>query len=1083
MLTRLLLCLCTLQCALLTSAQDKKKWDVNNTSAPGKNVSFTTDEGTWMNVDVSPDGKEIVFDLLGDLYIMPITGGKAKVLRTGMPYEVQPRFSPDGKKILFTSDAGGGDNIWMMDASGSNAKQITKESFRLTNNAVWSPDGQYIITKKHFTSTRSLGAGEIWMYHTSGGDGIQLVPKKNEQQDINEPSASTDGYIYYSEDMYPGGFFQYNKDPNNQIFAIKRFDRKKGKTEDVTGGAGGAARPQISRDGKKLAFVRRIRTKTVLYIRDMETGEEWPVYDKLSKDQQEAWTVFGVYAGFSWMPDNKNIVIWSEGKIKKINTEVPNEDIVIPFSCDVNQRITDVVRFKQNINPDNFNVNVIRHATTSPDKKTMVFNALGYIWKKDLPNGAPERITTKTNYGFEFEPAFSPDGRSLVYVTWDDSLAGSIYKINMGSGSKPKKVTAGKGMYRTPSFSPDGKSIVFSREGGNGAMGSAFTVKPGVYIIDEEGKEVFVSDKGEYPQYNKQGDRIYSQTGGNQFGSLNKTFGSYKLDGSDEKTIFKGKFANQFKVSPDERWIAFADLHEVYIAAFPQTGKEIEIGSETKSIPVKRISKNAGINLHWAGNSEQVHYTLGDQYFTINLEDRFEFIANKADSLFKLPETGITVGLKAKADKPEGVIALTNARVITMNKDEVLENATVVIEGNLIKFVGKSTEATIPKGAKVIDCTGKTIMPGFIDAHAHGSHFRYGLTPQQHWPYYANLAYGVTTMHDPSALSEMVFAQSELVKTGAMTGPRVFSTGTILYGGEGDFKSVVNSIEDAREALKRSKAYGAFSVKSYNQPRREQRQMIIQAARELHMEVVPEGGSFFFHNMNMIIDGHTTVEHNIPVGVLYKDVIDLWKATGTAYTPTNIVSYGGVSGEYYWYQHTNVWEKKRLLQFTPRSVVDTRSRHRVMIPEEEYENGHILISRTNKKLADAGVKVNMGAHGQLQGLGAHWEIWMMKQGGMSNLECLKTATINAAESLGFDDWIGSLRAGKLADIIIMEKNPLDDIYNTESIQYTIVNGRMYDAETMNETGNYQKPRGKFYWERGRNAGTFPWHDNTDGHVD
>ena len=1068
---------------LFSSAQEKKKWDINTPDAPGKNITFTTDEGTWMNLDVSPDGKEIVFDLLGDIYTIPISGGSAKVLRTGMAYEVQPRYSPDGAKILFTSDAGGGDNIWTMNRNGSGAKQISKETFRLANNATWSPDGQYIIAKKHFTSTRSLGAGEIWIYHISGGEGIQLVPKKNDQQDINEPSASTDGFIYYSEDMYPGGAFQYNKDPNNQIFAIKRFDRKKGKSEDVTGGAGGAARPQISHDGKKLAFVRRVRTKTVLYVRNMETGEEWPVYDKLSKDQQEAWTVFGVYAGFSWMPDDKNVIIWSNGKIIKINTDGVNEDSIIPFTCQVNQRVTDVVRFKQNINPDKFNVNVIRHATTSPDGKILVFNALGYLWKKKLPDGEPERITQMNNYGFEFEPAFSPDGKTIAYVTWSDSLAGAMYKINLATGAKPKKLTNLKGMYRTPAFSPNGKQIVFSREGGNGVMGSSFTVRPGVYTIDEDGKENFVSEKGEFPRYNSLGDRLYYQTGGNQFGSLTKTFGSYKLDGSDDRTIFKGKFASQYRVSPDERWIAFADLHEVYIATFPQIGKEIEIGSETKSFPVKRISKNAGINLHWASNSERVHYTLGDQYFTINLEDRFEFIANKADSLFKLPETGISVGLSAKADKPEGIIALTNARVITMNADEVLENATVIIEGNLIKFVGKSSEASIPTNAKVIDCSGKTIMPGFIDAHAHGNHFRYGLTPQVHWPYYANLAYGVTTMHDPSALSEMVFAQSELVKTGAMKGPRVFSTGTILYGAEGDFKSVVNSLEDAREALKRSKAYGAFSVKSYNQPRREQRQMIIQAARELKMEVVPEGGSFFFHNMNMIVDGHTTIEHNIPVGVLYNDVINLWKNTGTAYTPTNVVSYGGVSGEYYWYQHTNVWEKKRLLQFTPRSVVDTRSRHRVMIPDEEYENGHILISKTNKKLSDAGVKVNMGAHGQLQGLAAHWEIWMMKQGGMTNLEALKTATINAAESLGFDDWIGSLKAGKLADIIVMDKNPLENIYNTENIVYTIINGRMYDAETMNEMGNYKKVREKFYWEKGRNAGTFPWHDVTDGHGD
>ncbi|HWJ29638.1 MAG TPA: hypothetical protein VNS32_24075, partial [Flavisolibacter sp.] len=273
----------------------EKKWNVAAPAdEPFKEVSFTTTEGTWMDLDVSPDGKDIVFDLLGDIYIMPVTGGTAKVLRQGLPMEVQPRFSPDGKKILFTSDAGGGDNIWVMDKDGSNAHQITKESFHLLNNAAWTPDGQYIIARKHFTSQRSLGAGELWLYHISGGGGLQLTQRKNDQQDLNEPVVSPEGrFIYYSEDLYPGGSFQYNKDPNNQIFAIRRFDRQKGKIEEVTGGPGGAVRPQLSHNGKYLSFIKRVRTKTVLYIRNLETGEEWPVYDHLSKDQQEAWTIFG----------------------------------------------------------------------------------------------------------------------------------------------------------------------------------------------------------------------------------------------------------------------------------------------------------------------------------------------------------------------------------------------------------------------------------------------------------------------------------------------------------------------------------------------------------------------------------------------------------------------------------------------------------------------------------------------------------------------------------------------------------------------------------------------------------------------
>jgi imidazolonepropionase-like amidohydrolase/Tol biopolymer transport system component len=1059
--------------ATASFAQDKKKWDVNNPpNSNYKDVSFTVNEGTWMSLDVSPDGQTIVFDMLGDIYSMPVTGGTAKPLRTGIAMEVQPRFSPDGKKILFTSDAGGGDNIWVMNADGSNAKQITKESFRLLNNAAWMPDGQYIVARKHFTSGRSLGAGEIWMYHISGGGGLQLTARKNDQQDVNEPVVSPDGrYVYFSEDMYPGGSFQYNKDPNNEIFRIRRFDREKGIVENVTGGPGGAVRPQLSNDGKTLAFVRRVRTWSVLYLRNLETGEEWPVYDKLSKDQQEAWTVFGSFTGFDFTPDDKSIIIWSNGKINKIDLGKPNSSVEIPFTVEVKQKIADAVRFQQDINPDTFNVNVIRQAVTSPDGKWIVFNALGRLYKKELPNGTPVRITSTTE--FEFEPSFSPDGRKVVYTTWTDEYGGSIctYELSQAAG-RASRITMEKGIFRQPSFSPDGKTILFRKEGSSDALGESYTSQPGIYTVSlvPGSRSVFVRAGGDMPRFNKTGDRIYYINGG----GLNRTLASCKPDGTDEKAHLKSTYGSQFTVSPDENWVAFIDLHNVYIAAFPITGKTVDLGSTTSDFPVKKVSKDAGLNLHWSADNKALHYTLGDQYYTINLEDRFEFIAGKPDSAFVIPEKGISVGLGAKADKPNGLIAFTNATIITMKGDEVIEKGTILISGNTIMGIGRSAEMKPPRGTLIIDATGKTIMPGFIDAHAHGNHFRSGITPQKHWPYYANLAYGVTTMHDPSANSEMVFAQSEMVKAGLMVGPRVFSTGTILYGAEGDFKAVVNNIDDARSALRRTKSFGAFSVKSYNQPRREQRQQIIAAARELGMEVVPEGGSFYNHNLSMIIDGHTTIEHNIPIATLYNDVISLWKNSKTAYTPTLIVSYGAVSGEYYWYQHTNVWENTKLLRFTPRDVIDTRARHRDMLPEEEYVNGHILVSKQVKKLNDAGVKINMGAHGQIQGIGAHWEMWMLQQGGMTNFEVLKAATINPAQSLGFDKWIGSLEPGKLADLIVLNKNPLENIRNTETIKYTMVNGRLYDAETMNEKGNYDKPRTKFYWELGRNAGAFAW---------
>ncbi|WP_025664759.1 amidohydrolase family protein [Aquimarina megaterium] len=1056
--------------------KEEEKWDVSNPKGEFnyKDHTFTTDQGTWMNLDVSPDGNTIVFDLLGDIYSIPVSGGKAKVLRTGIPFEVQPRFSPDGKKISFTSDAGGGDNIWVMNSDGSQPKQITKEKFRLLNNAVWMPDGNYLVARKHFTSQRSLGAGEMWQYHITGGSGLQLTKRKNDQQDVNEPHISPDGkYMYYAEDMYPGGFFQYNKDPNKQIYAIKRYEFETGKTITVTGGPGGAARPQVSRDGKKLAFVKRVRTKTVLYIHNLETGEEWPIYDKLNKDQQEAWAIFGIYPNFSWMPNNKEIIFWAGGKINKINVE--NQQVTnIPFTVDATIKIAETLHFNTPVSPEKFTSKVIRNAVTSPDGNTIVFSALGHLWSKSLPKGKPQRLTTQSS-DFEFEPSFSRDGQHIVYVTWNDENLGAIHKIP-ASGGTSTKLTTKKGIYRTPVFNATNNLIAFRKEDGNSDQGLSFTKNTGIYTMSSSGSNAkLITEEGEYPMFSKDGKRIFYQTGGTYFGNLTKELKSVDLNGKDKKTHIKSKYANRLVPSPDNKWIAFTNLHKAFIAPLVLNGKEIDLDNNSKAVPVSQVSKDAGVNLHWSRDSKKIIWTLGDEYFSNEVKDHFTFLPNSPEKVGEVTATGIKIGLEVKTDVPQGRIAFTNARIITMEGDKVIEDGTIIIKDNRIEKIGTTSEVPVPGDAKVYDVKGKTIMPGIVDAHAHVGGFRYGLTTQKHWQLYANLAFGVTTSHDPSANTESIFTMSEMIKSGEMVGPRLYSTGIILYGADGDFKAVINKLEDARSSIRRTKAFGAKSVKSYNQPRRDQRQQVIQAARELQINVVPEGGSTFYHNMSMIMDGHTGVEHNIPVAPVYKDVNELWKTSNTGYTPTLIVNYGGMNGEYYFYQKDKVWENEKLLKYTPRAIIDARARHRTMVPDEEYENGHILVSKTCKALTDAGVKVNLGAHGQLQGLGAHWELWLLQQGGMTNIEALRAATLNGAEYIGAGNDIGSLKEGKLADLIVLDKNPLENIRNTETVKYTMVNGRLYDTDTMNEIGNTTKTRTKFWWENANYSQAFPWH--------
>ncbi|MEW6511078.1 MAG: amidohydrolase family protein [Bacteroidota bacterium] len=1052
--------------SLLSSAQPvtsvttngSGKWDVSAPHGPTQDIEFDTDEGTWIDLDVSPDGRMIVFDLLGDIYTLPMEGGEAKLLSGGPAMEVQPRFSPDGRRISFTSDCEGGDNIWVMDFDGSHRHSVTKEKTRLLNNAVWTPDGLYLIARKHFVNTRSLGAGEMWLYHISGGEGAQLTKRRNWQQNAADPCISPDGrYVYYDEDVSPGNAFDYNRDPYKGIYVINRFDRETGKLLQFAGGPGGAVRPQISHDGKTLAFVRRVRLNSVLYLRTIETGEEWPLYEGLSRDQQEVWAIFGLYPNFAWTPDDKHIVISAKGKIWKVEVAT-GKATQIPFRVHVRQTITEAIRFPQTVAPDSFSVKMLRWVTPSPDGSAVVYNALGHLWVKALPNGTPRRLTPEPH--FEFYPSYSPDGKWIVYATWSDAEKGAIRKVPANGGTS-RRLTAVKGTYAEPSFSHDGRRIVFVKRGGDLLRGQTFAADPGIYWISSDGGPMTrITDEGSSPLFNRNGDRVFIMTREGDKAAL----ASVDLEGERRRVHLTSDWAQQIVPSPDEEWVAFTERYNSYVTPLPHTGQAVQIGPDKSNFPLKRLTRDAGMYLHWSADSKTIYWSLGPQFFSRRLSRTFTFVPGAPDSINDRPDTTwINIGFMAATDRPTGKIAFTGARVITMKGDEVLTSATVLVERNRIVAVGPSV--AIPEGTKVVDAEGMTIMPGMIDVHAHGPTGSDGILTEQNWAFTASLAYGVTTEHDPSNDTEEVFASSELLQAGLTVGPRLFSTGTILYGAEGSFKAIVDSIGDARSHLRRLKAVGAFSVKSYNQPRRDQRQEILAAARELGIMVVPEGGSTYFHNLAQIIDGHTGVEHSIPVAPLYKDAKTLFARSSVGYTPTLIVSYGGLFGENYWYQHSRVWENRRLLTFVPRVVVDARSRRRMMVEEDDW--GHLDVARSTREIIRLGGKVQLGAHGQLQGLGAHWELWMLAQGGMTPLEALRCATLYGAQYLGLDKDLGSLEPGKLADLVVMEKNPLDDIRNSESIRYVMVNGRLFDAATMNQIGNHPATRRPFFWDGGK----------------
>ncbi len=1033
---------------------DEPQWDVNNPPLPMRDVPIDVDEGTWMDLDVSPDGKEIAFNLLGDIYVIPIDGGEAKALTSGIAWDMQPTYSPDGTKIAFTSDRAGGDNIWVMNRDGSDPKAVTKETYRLLNEPSWEPSGQWIVARKHFVSHRSLGAGEMWLYHVSGTDGLPMTTKPTEEKDVGEPVFSPDGrYLYFSLDATPGGTFQYSKDSNAGIYAIQRLDRQTGETITLVAGPGGACRPTPSPDGKSLAYIHRVRFETTLWTIDLTSGAKRQICGNLERDMQETWAIHGVYPRMRYLPDGKSIVLQSKGKIHRIGID-DGADHVIPFHVKDTRKVSSGVRFPQEVAPDVFHVKAIQSVTVAPDGNKVAYQALGHVYVRDLPNGTPKRLTAQKD-DFEFFPSFSRDSKSIVYVAWNDDGLG-VVRVASASGGEGRAVTTKPGMYVEPVFSPDGAKIVYRKVTGGGLTSPRYGFEPGVYVVATAGGEPkLVTKSGEHPCFGASNDRVYLRSDEESKEPDRHTLISIGLDGKDPHTHASSENAVEFTVSPDGKWLGFVERFQAYVAAFPETGRELKVGPNEKSLPVARVSKDAGEFVQFSGDSKNLLWSLGPQLFTRPLTNAFAFLAGAPSPLPELPETGVDITFDQAAAKPTMGKWFTDARIITMKGDEVIANGAIHVEANRIVEVVPMERFAIGNDQEVYDLRGATVMPGIIDVHAHGGQAEQGINPQRDWVHYANLAFGVTTIHDPSANTHAIFAAAEMQRAGLITSPRTFSTGTILYGAYGSFKAEIESVDDAKRHLKRLQSIGAFSVKSYNQPRRDQRQKILAAARELHMMVVPEGGSTLQHNLTMVVDGHTGIEHSLPVEHVYKDVVSLWKGSEVGYTPTLIVAYGGMWGENYWYDTTNVWENERLNRFVPREIIDPRSRRRTRAPLEEYN--HFRAATICKSLVDAGEHVQLGAHGQLAGLGAHWELTMLTQGGLTSMQALRAATLDGARYIGLDKDLGSLEKGKLADFLVLDADPLADIKNSQKIRLVIQNGEIYEAASMIGGGRVEEP--------------------------
>jgi len=910
----------------------------------------------------------------------------------------------------------------------------------------------------------------LWRYDLAGKSTL-IAPIRDTATEPRDRWHSTLGAV-----ISPDGHFAYaarlvgglNFDSVDH-WTIIRIDLATGREETIVTlpdgprtarNPGAFFRPALSPDDRTLAYATREAGQTALRLRDLVTGADRLIAAPIEHDQLQSSMWQDLVPRYAFTPDGTAILISVHGTIERI--ALGNGAVTpVPFIAHVAVTLGPATRQYIPEERGPVHARLIMAPVVSPDRRKVAFSALGRLYLMPLdghsaprafaPGGAPA-----------FQPSWSPDGRRLVWVTWSERGAGAVWTAPGDGSAPPVEVSTLPAAYSYPVFTPDGAHILAMRSGQQARLdvymeyGKLHDAELVMWPSWGGGERVVTRGQiGSRPQFAGGAtyvladdglDRINLDTGARTLAVQVKGPGWYFQDGAVA--------VDDLRISPDGKWLLAQVSQQLHLVAMPaRPGTSIDLSAP--GLPHRRVSAAGADYFEWSADGARIDWSTGS---TLHSRPLAGISLAPADHPSWAAETGrrdiadfhadVTV---PRATAP-GRLVLRGARVLTMAPgDRVIDAADILIEDGRFAQVGPVGSFAIPPGTVIRDVSGMTILPGFIDTHDHVATVRRDVLGLEDWGLRARLAAGVTTSFDPSTLTIDMLAYQDLLDAGLMTGPRIRQTGVALFS-----MQRFTSLDDVLAVMRRYRDdYRIRNIKEYRTGNRRVREWVAQACAELGMQPTTEGALSMKLDLTQILDGYAGNEHALVASPLQEDVLGLLEAARTSYTTTLNITNGGPEGQNWAIARDDPYAAPDIVQWWPRLFRNQMFLHAPWQPLREYR--FPAIAADAAKLQAQGGLVGIGSHGETPGIGFHWEMEMHAVGGMTAMAVLHAATIGSAETIGRKRDLGSIEPGKIADLVVLTRDPLLDVRNARTVAWVMRDGHLYDARNLDEVWPAVRP--------------------------